>query len=54
VLNVFTEGGEDNPHITLDEGTGIVIYASEIAKYSMYCSRKELESDGKLLSSNKT
>jgi hypothetical protein len=41
VLNVFTEVSEDNPNITLDEGTGLVAYASGIAKCSMYCSRKE-------------
>jgi hypothetical protein len=54
VLNIFTEGSVDNPHITLDGGTGLVAYASGIAKSSMYCSRKELEGDGKLVPSNKT
>jgi hypothetical protein len=54
VLNVFTEGSQDNPHNTLDEGAGLVAYASGIAKSSMYCSRKEMEGDGKLVPSNKT
>lgn len=40
VLNVFIESSEDNPHITLDEGTDVVAYASGISKSSMYCSRK--------------
>lgn len=48
------ESSEENPHITLDEGTDLVAYASGISKSSMYCSRKELGGDGKLVPSNKT
>jgi hypothetical protein len=48
VLNVFTEVNEDNPHITLDEGTSLVANATGIAKASVYHSRKELKSDGNL------
>jgi hypothetical protein len=40
-LNVFTEVNEDNPNITFDEETDLVVYASGIAKSSIYSSRKE-------------
>jgi hypothetical protein len=32
---VFTEGSEDNLHITLDEGAALVAYASGIAKWNV-------------------
>jgi hypothetical protein len=45
----FTNVSESNPHITLDEVTGLVTNATAWSKGIVYRDRKGMKSDGELV-----